>query len=250
VATVTESVERRDQMVRVRVAHGDLESWRRAAGPEGNVSTWLRSAASKAVSDAAMVAGADLERGVPVEVVELRASVSEASSWRQAAGDHGLASWLRAVASAELSKVGAPVPADVRLPDAGAADRSVAQEARGAPPASGEATPQPPAAGIAAPVAAVTAPAVPGEDAEDRRRRSMTIEQVLSCPHPEEDHKRTGYMVMCVRCGRRQEGRDRWAGAGYAAWTPGWQAACPHPATERISRPWGAACGVCGTLVG
>ena len=30
----------------------------------------------------------------------------------------------------------------------------------------------------------------------------MTIEQVLACPHPEEDRKVTPVMVMCVVCGR------------------------------------------------
>jgi hypothetical protein len=77
----------------------------------------------------------------------------------------------------------------------------------------------------------------------------MTLEQVLACTHPDEDRKRTGYMVMCVRCGRRQEGRDSFTGAGYAGWAPGWQATCPHPEAERIPRPWGQACGVCGKVV-
>src|SRR5262245_56452539 len=126
-------------------------------------------------------------------------------------------------------------------------DPSVAQEARSGAPAPSNAPERSP--GLqGAPVAsdAPSRPGFAGEDAEDRRRRSMTIADVLACTHPDEDRKRTGYMVMCVRCGRRQEGRDRWAGAGYAAWTPGWQASCPHPASERVARLWGDACTVCG----
>jgi hypothetical protein len=77
----------------------------------------------------------------------------------------------------------------------------------------------------------------------------MTLDEVLACPHPDDDHKRTGYMVMCVRCGRRQEGRDRWAGAGYAAWTDGWQKTCPHPDGERQDLRFASRCGVCGALL-
>jgi hypothetical protein len=83
----------------------------------------------------------------------------------------------------------------------------------------------------------------------DIRRRSMTITDVLACPHPADDRKVLGYMTLCVVCGRRQEGRDSWVGGGYAAWTPGWQAVCPHPDTERNGRPWGTTCGVCGKLI-
>jgi len=249
VVGVTEDLERRDQAVRVRVARGDLESWRRAAGPLGNVSGWLRQAASKATATRMAVVGSELARGVPVEVVELRASTSEAASWREAAGDRGLASWLRSVAAAELATVGAPVPADVKLPDDGAGGPSVAQEARS--PAPGQ--PSTPASSAALQEAPATSGApprpFPGEDAEDRWRRSMTIADVLACPHPATDRKVTGYMTMCVVCGRLQQGRDRWGGAGYAAWTAGWQAACPHPATDRLSHAWGTQCGVCGRLL-
>ncbi len=77
----------------------------------------------------------------------------------------------------------------------------------------------------------------------------MTIADVLACVHPPEELKRTAYMVMCVACGRRQVGRDSFTGGGYAAWAPGWQAGCPHPATERRVHPWGVHCGVCGSSV-
>ncbi len=129
-----------------------------------------------------------------------------------------------------------------------------------APPAPGSgtpaspATPAPPAGVLAPPVASgpapsTTAPPFPGEDAEDRRRRSMTIADVLACPHPVQDRKVLPYMVLCVVCGRRQEGRDRFTGGGYAAWTAGWQATCPHPEGERRHHPWGVQCGVCGSSV-
>jgi hypothetical protein len=235
-------------MVRVRVARADLESWKRAAAPRGGVSTWLRQAASRAVESHATLPSTDLERGAPVEVVELRASASEAASWREAAGDGGVASWLRGVAAAELGSLGAPVPADVKLPDAGAADHTAAPEPRWAPEAS-PATPGPPAAPTAAPVVPVTAPAFPGEDAEDRRRRSMSLAEVLACPHPTDELKRTGYVAFCLRCGRRMEGRDSWTGAGWAGWSPALLAACPHPEAERRSHAWGSSCGVCGRLL-
>ena len=92
-------------------------------------------------------------------------------------------------------------------------------------------------------------PPFSGEDAEDRRRRAMTIAEILACPHPADDRKVTGYMTMCVVCGRRMEGRESWTGGGYAAWTPGWREHCPHPAAERRSHPWGTQCGVCGSGV-
>jgi len=125
----------------------------------------------------------------------------------------------------------------------------------GGPPAATEAS-SGPGPSVATPErsAPATAPPVPsrpflGEDAEDRRRRSMTISDVLTCPHPVDDRKHTSYMVMCLRCGRRQSGRDSFTGGGYAAWTAGWQVTCPHPEAERISRPWGQSCGVCGSSV-
>jgi len=77
----------------------------------------------------------------------------------------------------------------------------------------------------------------------------MTIADVLACVHPPDALKRTAYTAFCLVCGRRQEGRDRWAGAGYAAWSDGWQKTCPHPDAERLARPWGTSCGVCGLLV-
>jgi hypothetical protein len=93
-------------------------------------------------------------------------------------------------------------------------------------------------------------PAFAGEDAEDRRRRSMTIADVLACPHPADDRKHTSYMTICVVCGRRQVGVDRFTGAGYAGWSKEKLAACPHPTSERISHAWGGQCGVCGRLLG
>lgn len=77
----------------------------------------------------------------------------------------------------------------------------------------------------------------------------MTIAEILACAHPADDRKVTGYMVMCLRCGRRMEGRDRWAGAGWAGWSPALLATCPHPEAERRSRPWGSSCAVCGASV-
>jgi hypothetical protein len=138
---------------------------------------------------------------------------------------------------AALLKEGAPVPAG---------GPSVAREPRSGPGPS-TATPERSEPATAAPVP--SRPPFAGDDAEDRRRRSMTITDVLACPHPPEDLKRLPYMVMCVRCGRRQEGRDRFTGGGYAAWAPGWRQACPHPEGERVARPWGLACLVCGQSV-
>ncbi len=137
-----------------------------------------------------------------------------------------------AVTLAGLLDSGAPVPA---------AGRSVAPEPRSAPPA-------PPAApGMAAPVPP-PAPVVP-EDAEDRRRRGLTIAEVLACPHPDDERRRLGYMTMCVRCGRRQTGRDEWSGAGYAGWDAAELAACPHPEEGRRRHSWGTTCGACGKRV-
>jgi hypothetical protein len=138
---------------------------------------------------------------------------------------------------AEFLKEGAPVPA---------ADRSVPQEARSTDGPS-VATPERSAPATAPPVP--SQPAFPGEDAEDIRRRAMTIADVLACPHPVQDRKVTGYATICVVCGRRMEGRDRWTGAGYAGWTPALLERCPHPEAERRHHSWGSACGVCGRLL-
>jgi hypothetical protein len=138
---------------------------------------------------------------------------------------------------AEFLKEGTAVPTGA--PSAAPAPRS-------GTPAS-PVTPVSSAARTAAPVtSSVPSRPFPGEDAEDRRRRSMTVADVLACPHPAEDRKVTGYATICVVCGRRQSGRDSWAGAGYAGWDSSKLAACPHPDAERISRPWGQSCGVCG----
>ncbi len=139
---------------------------------------------------------------------------------------------------AGLLKEGAPVPA-------GGPSAVAVARAPGSWPYPD--TPVPSAGLHAAPAA--SKPGFTGEDAEDRRRRSMTLEQVLACPHPADDRKVLPYMAMCLRCGRRQEGRDRWAGAGYAGWDPSKLAACPHPTSERVQHAWGGQCGVCGRLL-
>lgn len=142
-------------------------------------------------------------------------------------------SWRRATVEeylAEGAKTPPAMPAAPEVPGAQvpAAGRSAAPEARPAPAPS---RPTPP-------------PAV-GEDEEDRRRRSITLAEVLECPHPEDERKKTGYMTMCIRCGRRQVGPDRFAGAGFAGWDAAKLATCPHPAAERAATSLGARCGVC-----
>jgi len=77
----------------------------------------------------------------------------------------------------------------------------------------------------------------------------MTLVEFLECVHPLDDRKVLPYMTICVVCGRRQEGRDRWSGAGYASWSKEKLAACPHPAAERIQHAFAAQCGVCGRLL-
>jgi hypothetical protein len=122
-----------------------------------------------------------------------------------------------------------------------AGDR-VAAPAPSSGPGPSPATPVSSGARTAAPAASGLP--FPGADAEDARRRSLTIDDVLACPHDE--LKRTTYAAWCLRCGRRLQG-DRFTGAGYLSWTPGLLERCPHPPGERVARPWGAACLLCGS---
>ena len=135
----------------------------------------------------------------------------------------------------------------VRVPASGPPVPEVAPAS--APPSSG--TPELPAERTAAPVTAVP-PKEPfvGEDAEDRRRRSMTLEQVLACPHPADDLKKLSYATICVVCGRRQVGRDTFVGAGYAGWDKAKLAACTHPVAERVRHLSGHdRCALCNVLL-
>ncbi len=143
----------RSETVRVRVAKVDLDCWK-AMSVDGNVSGWLRGVATAAASKGSTVAGSELARGVPVEVVEVRSSEAESRSWREAAGEVGLAPWLRSVASAELDRLGAPVPADVKLPD-GAGDSTAA------PVALPGATPSPATPSALSPLRRLPLPPVP-----------------------------------------------------------------------------------------
>lgn len=137
----------------------------------------------------------------------------------------------------DLLKEGAPVPAGG--PSAVAALRSDAGAPADTPERSEPATVPP-----------VTREPFTGTDAEDIRRRAMTLAEILACPHPAGDRKVTGYMTMCVVCGRRMEGRDRWAGAGWAGWDKAKLAACTHPVSERRAHLSGhAQCGVCDVLL-
>lgn len=120
-------------------------------------------------------------------------------------------------------------------------------------PAATPATPGPAGAGTGAPATSASRatwrprsePWDGGDDPEERRKRSMSLADVLACPHPEEERKRTGWGSLCVRCGRLQSGRDSWSGGGHAAWQDPELTSCPHPEEERT----GPLCRVCGRTV-
>src|SRR6266508_4067821 len=170
----------------------------------------------------------DVGTVVRVPKLEVRVSGERLAWWRAAAGEASLSAWVRD--ACDRAAGGGVAVADVQRPAVPVVRRGERDRLADAAVAALQGFGELPA-GSAPPVERRPVPPVVPSDP----RQSMTMQEVMSCQHPDAARKSVGYMTVCQACGRRQQG-DGWVGEGYAAWTPGdpERAGCPrHPSATR-----------------